>query len=119
MAELTVNEMDVAGVDPESLLVSAEVGGDSFANRNDRRFVFVRNGDDSAHTVTIKDRGSRQPEGATEWNPDVQVEVPDGEDRLIGPFKTKRFNNDVGHVELEYDAVTSVEVAVFEAVDVT
>ena len=43
---------------------------------------------------------------------DVTVNVPSSGERLIGPF-TRRFNDELGRVNVSYSAVTSVTVAAF------
>jgi len=115
MAVLAINKLELAGVDPDALLVAAAAGGDTVPNQNDRVFVLVRNGGAGPVTVTVNDVRSSGPEGAAAFNPDVQISVPAGADRFIGVFDPNRFNNDVGHVELTYSDVTSVQVAAFAA----
>lgn len=44
----------------------------------------------------------------------MAVAVPDGEERIIGPFSKNRFDDVDGKVQVTYSAVTSVTVAVVE-----
>lgn len=105
MAVLTVQQSTINGVQPN--FVSADVAGDQFVN-NGRIFFEIVNGDVSTKTVTINSI-TNCSQG---FDHDIAIAVPAGERRIAGPFATSRFNNSLGQVELNYDAVTSVTIAV-------
>lgn len=104
MAQLSVQEIDHTGLNPSH--AAADGGGDTFENPDvkGRTFLWVKNGDTSGKTVTFDSTESCN-QG---FDHDVQVTVPAGEDRLIGPFDRDRFGNPVS---ASYDDVTSVTVA--------
>ena len=111
MATLTVQSISEAGA--ALTYTAAASGGDVFPNADDRTFLHVKNGDAASKTVTI----TAQTTSATVAGFGVvtkanrTVTVPAGEDRLIGPFPTKAFNNSSSQVEVGYSATTSVTVA--------
>ncbi len=90
-----------------ALTHAAAANGDFF-NNNGKTFLSVKNGDGSAHVVTIT---SQVPcnQGVTH-NPAVSVAA--GAEELIGPFPTDRFNDVNGQVQVAYAALTSMTVAV-------
>lgn len=85
--------------------VAAAAGGDQFLN-DGRTALYVKNGG-SAVTVTITPQGTA--DGLAIQN--IAVSVPAGQERLIGLFPTRFFNNGSGFVLVTYSAVTSVTVA--------
>lgn len=104
MAKLTVQQIARAGLEPT--FAAAAAGGDTFDN-DGRTFFWVKNGDADELTVTIDsivdcDQG---------FDHDPDVAIPAGEERLIGPFPTGRFNDSSGEVSATYDDETSVTVA--------
>lgn len=103
MAVLTVQEVVNTGLNPS--YAGAAAGGDEFANNGDVLF-HVKNGDASAHTVTI----NSQVNCNQGFDHDGGGSIPAGEERMYGPFPKSRFNPD-GNVQVTYDAVTSVTVA--------
>lgn len=107
MATLTVQNINRSGL--EATYASAGAGGDEFTN-NGSTFLHVKNGDGSAHTVTVASQYAPVPAGLAQSN--VQVSVPAGEERMIGPFPTRAFNDEDGLTQVTYDAVTSVTIAV-------
>lgn len=106
MAALTVNQIDLGGV--EYALESAAAGGDTFVNNGKSIFV-IDNADASPHTVTFNTPGKIK--GVDIDNP--AVTIPAGETHFIGPFDTSIFNGATGTVAVTYDGVTSVTVGVF------
>ena len=102
MATLTVR------VPPNALVYSsASGGGDVFPNSG-KEILHVRNAGVGACAVTINSQ--RNCDQGFDHN--QTVSVPAGEDRMIGYFSPNRFNNGSGNVEVTYDQVTSVTVAV-------
>lgn len=109
MAILTVIQPTLAGV--SDALVSAAGGGDSFPN--DGYTVFrVNNASGGALTVRFDAPGALAPDQAASFDADVQVSVPAGASRIIGPFTDKaRFNDANGRVNVTYPGgVTSLTV---------
>lgn len=109
MATLSVQTIDRSGLSPS--YASAAAGGDQFA-WGERRFIHVKNGDTAEHTVTVASQYSDAPQGLD--SADLAVAVPAGEERIVGPFSERAFADSDGNVQLSYDAVTSVTVAVLE-----
>lgn len=111
MATLAREEMTVGGLN--ATYNSAAAGGDEFAN-DERTVVHIVNGDASPHTATFtKQKDELQaPDG---YGPialsDLAVVIPAGEDRFIR-VPPAIYNDGNGRVQVTYDAVTSVTVAV-------
>ena len=110
MATLTAQEIDRDGLNPS--FAACDAAGDEFANLG-VEFIHVKNGDVSAHTVTIET--SRTVDGLAVADRDVAI--PAGEERLIGPFPKQTYDDADGKVQLTYDAVTSVTIAVIKVGD--
>jgi uncharacterized Zn-binding protein involved in type VI secretion len=88
--------------------VAAGAGGDEFANTDEKTILHVKNGGGGACAVTItgqqaSNHGYTNNEGGS---------VPAGEEKFFGPFSKDRFNDVDGDVQITYDQVTSVTVAV-------
>lgn len=111
MAELTVEEMDLNGL--SATYNSAASDGDSFLN-DGRTFLHVKNGDSVSHTITIAVQNTISIGGVTLSISDPTVTVAAGEDQFIGPLDRDWFNDDNKMVQISYDAVTSVTVAVIK-----
>lgn len=109
MATLSVQTISRSGLNPS--YSSAAAGGDEFA-WDSRRFVHVKNGDGSSHTLTVTSQYSAAPPGLT--SDDLAVSIPAGEERIVGPFPETAFKDSDGNVQLTYDAVTSVTIAVLD-----
>lgn len=107
MAKLTAQKVDLDGLSPA--FSAADATGDTFANSG-YAYLYVKNGDTADHTVTI----SAQSQCSHGFTHDVDVIVPASGEKQIGTFDTKRFNDDKRQVNVSYDAVTSVTVAVIE-----
>lgn len=105
MADLTVQEVDRDGLNPT--YASAAGGGDAFVN-DGKTWLHIKNGDVSSKTVTIAT--AKTVDGLAVADRDVTI--PASEERLIGPFPPTTYNDGDGKVQLTYDAVTSVTVAV-------
>lgn len=108
MANLVVQNIVLTGLKPT--YANATVTGDSITNNTGRVFLHAKNGDSSSKTITIKsqkicDQGQIH---------DIDVAIPAGEERIIGPLVTGRFNDDGGKVQITYSGVTSVTVAAIQ-----
>lgn len=111
MADLTIQDIVEAGLDAS--YAAADAAGDAVFNVGADVVIHVRNADVSAHTVTVTAQRSSKPVagfGAMS-KADLEVGVPPGEERFIGPFPTEAFNDSTARVRLTYDAVTGVTVA--------
>ncbi|MGW6243862.1 hypothetical protein [Streptomyces roseolus] len=108
MAALPIVVVPVAGgVSLEGSDTAASSGGDT-APVGAGRFLYIRNGDASSHTVTIATPGTVSGVAIA----DVQVTVPAGESKIV-PL-TALFRGTSGRAALTYNSVTNVTVAVFE-----
>lgn len=75
--------------------------------------LHIKNGDGSAHTVTIDDVQSTAPKGASQFDADVVVSVPAGGETMVNLAQMGRFINDDGEIHLDYSMLTGMTVAVF------
>lgn len=101
MALLAVQLISHTGLNPA--FAAAAVGGDTFAN-DGATYFHTKNGGAGAITVTVgSDKLCDQG-----FDHDVAVNVPVGGERIIGPFRPKRFG---GVAAATYSGVTSVTVA--------
>lgn len=75
--------------------------------------LHVKNGDAAAHSVTIDDVQSSAPKGASQFDPDVVVNVPAGGEVMINLAQMGRFIDDNGEIHLSYSVITGMTVAVF------
>lgn len=107
MAVLDVQKISHAGLNPS--FSPADAGGDEFANGG-RTFLYVKNGGASQITVTI----DSVKQCSFGYDHDLTVDIPAGEERIIGSFDPSRFNNSSARVAVTYSDVTSVTVAALE-----
>lgn len=106
MATLTVQETSVSGLDPS--YGTAAGGGDVFPN-DGNTLLHVKNGGGGSINVTINSNYPNPPAGTAQDDP--VVAVPAGEERMLGPYNQKGYNNASGQVEISYSGVTTVTVA--------
>lgn len=107
MAELTVQNSDING--SELSFASADSDGDYFEYGLGNKILVVDNQDSSAHTVTLV----AQKECKFGEKHDEEIEVPDGEMYFVTKID-ERFEDENGEVQIDYDDVTSLEVAVLK-----
>ena len=107
MAELTVENITRDGLNPT--FNAANAGGDSFANTGDE-IIHVKNGSGGAIDVTIVTQATVDSQAVA----DRVVNVPAGEERVIGPFPKATYNDSGDLVQLTYSGVTSLTVAVMK-----
>lgn len=111
MALLTAQNVATSGLTPA---YSAVAASDTFAN-DGAVFLHVKNGGGSPDSVTVTsvkncDQGSTH---------NLVVSVPAGQERIIGPFETQRFNDPTtGLVTVGHSFTTSVTAALFRSADV-
>lgn len=104
MAILTVQKISLAGLKPA--YQAAAVAGDEFEN-NGKTFYHVKNGSATAKAITF-DSVKPCDQG---FDHDVVVNIPAGEERLLGPFAPERFNNQSRQVKVTYSSVDLLTVA--------
>lgn len=111
MADLTIQEIVEAGL--AAAYAGADGAGDAVLNINGDVVVHVKNGDVASKTVTVTAQRTSQKVAAFGElsKSDIQVSIPAGEDRFIGPFPKAAFNDGAGKVQVTYSATTSVEIA--------
>jgi len=106
MAELVVQKASITGIAPVFSL--ADIAGDTFTNYGNSVF-HVDNQSASAVTVTIASSLCNFGEAH-----DIVTSIPAGEERIFGSFDKNRFNDENFKVNVSYDVVTSVNVAVIQ-----
>lgn len=105
MAELSTQVLGVDGV--SVTFSSADAGGDTFRNSG-RNILVVKNEDASPKQVTVV----AQKECNQGHLHDIVADVGAGEEYYFENLEKVRFNNDNEKVEVSYDDVTSLKVAV-------
>jgi hypothetical protein len=113
MAALATQAIVPGGVGPT--YAAAAGGGDTFTPDKDT-FIHVKNGGGSGITVTIAVPGTERYGVATA---DAAVTVPNGGERMIGPFPAEIFADSAltGAAAITYSGVTSVTIGVFKAAE--
>lgn len=101
MAELSIQRVSLTGLNPT--YAAAAAGGDTFAN-DGSIMLHVKNGSAGSVTVTV-DAITLCNHG---FDHDAAPAIPAGEERMIGPFTTKRFGSVPA---VSYSAAASVTVA--------
>lgn len=112
MATLIVQDIVEAGL--AAAYANADAAGDDFANDSSRRvFTHVKNGGASQITVTSTPvETTKQVPGFGEMTKSgIDVDIPAGEDRFIGPFPITAYG---ATPTINYTDVTSVTVAVLK-----
>jgi hypothetical protein len=110
MAELTIQTITATGTTPS--LDAADSGGDYVTVANhERSYVYALNGSGGSLNVTVKGK-IESNQGETNDN---VVAVPAGEDRYI-PIRVWEVSSS-NRVDIEYSAVTSLNVGVFQVGD--
>lgn len=105
MALITVQEVGRAGIAPS--YVAAAGGGDTFAN-DGRTMLHIKNGGGGSITLTVVTQATVDGKAVA----DDAISVPNGAERMVGPFPPAIYNDVNQQVALTYSGVTSVTVAV-------
>lgn len=108
MANITPQKVALGGLD--AAFVAADALGDTLPPVGKGMFI-VKNGSASAVTVTIETPGTTRFGVA---QPDIDVSVPAGEERYIGPLVPELNDSVAKGIKVSYSAVASVTVAVVE-----
>ena len=110
MADLVVKEVVLTGLNPnDPVYVACTGGGDAVLNSG-HTFLHVVNGHSGAWVVTVNSIQAC----SQGFDHDVEVSVPAGEERMIGPFDRGRFNDANGKLAITYDGVTALTIAAIE-----
>jgi hypothetical protein len=105
MATIAKQSIVTTGLNPS--YGAAAGGGDQFINTG-KEFLHVKNGGGGSIDVTI-DSQTPCNQG---FDHNLLVAVPNGQDRIIGPFDPGRFNDANGYVKITYSGVAGLTVAV-------
>ena len=111
MAVLIAQKIDLSG--KTLTFGSADVAGDVFDNSGST-LLYVKNEDISSHDVTLELQKNIEIEGLSLTITDPVVTVPTTDEKIIGPFPKGWFDDSNGQVNVSYDDITSVTVAVLE-----
>lgn len=112
MATLTVNSLSRDGFNLTDGDTAAAGGGDEFANTG-QEYLYVDNQDGTDTDVTFVTQATADSQAIG----DRVVTVPAGERMLIGPFPTNIYNDGNDRVQVTYEKVTSLTVAVVKSID--
>ena len=105
--ELTAQTIDNDGMEPS--YESANGDGEEFAN-DGNVFIHAKNASGGAIVLTFKTPATVSGVDIDE----VEVSIPAGEERMVGPFDPAVFNQSDGNVDLDFDGVTSLTIAAFK-----
>lgn len=108
---LTVQDTSRTGLNSVSTAEAADaVNGNYFANSSQNVVVLIKNGSGGALTVTF--------ETITTYDslnmPDLTVSIPNGEERIIGPFDNSKYGQTGNLVNVDYSTGTSVTILAFK-----
>ncbi|HRF46994.1 MAG TPA: hypothetical protein PLC98_05145 [Anaerolineales bacterium] len=104
MATLTVQEVARTGLAPS--YVAAAGGGDAIPN-DGRTMLHIKNGGGSSITLTVVTQATVLGNAVA----DDAIAVPNGGERMVGPFPPSIYNDVNQLVQLTYSGVTTVTVA--------
>ncbi len=88
---------------------AANVDGHSFANSG-RTFLHARNNHTAAITLTFQ---TPLQVGGVDVE-EVAVQIPVGEERMVGPFAPAVFNQSGAVVYVDFDLITNLTVAAIQ-----
>lgn len=108
MATLTVQSYNRSGITPT--YGAAASGGDEFVNTG-VEFIHIKNGDASPKVLTIVTQNVSDGLAVA----DRTITVPATSEKMLGPFPISVYNDSAAKVQLTYDAVSSVTIAVIKA----
>ena len=100
MATYTVQTVTRSGITPTK---NAVASSDNFVN-DGRTVLHVTNGSGGSLTVTIVTPNTSDGLAVA----DRTVTIPNGEERVIGPFPRSVYNDSDGNVTVQFSATTSV-----------
>jgi len=107
MATLTAQTIVRTGL--EATYAACAAGGDEFVNTGDE-FIHIKNAAVGDQTVTIETPAT--VDGLAVADRDVVVTA--AEERFIGPFSTSVYNDGDAKVQLTYDAVVTLTIAIIK-----
>ncbi len=107
MPTLTVQSIVRAGL--ETTYAACDAGGDEFANSGDE-FIHIKNDAVAEQILTIETAATVDGLAVA----DRTVAIPASEERMIGPFPTSAYNDGDDLVQLTYDAVVTLTIAIIK-----
>lgn len=110
MATITPYNPTIAGVDPDPVTPDAE---NTVANPSGGVILRVSNSGGSTITVTVPAAIATRPADGTYpamATPDIEVQVPDGESRVIGPIPPAYTDPSTGRVTVQFSGTSDVLV---------
>lgn len=114
LQQLTPIEIDYNGIEFKSLTTqytTMAVEGGYFVN-DGKTFLHIINVAAGGNTIVTIDSAQECDQGETH---DITVTIPDGDDYIIGPFPTHRFNaSSTGYVSFTVSEATNVTAAAFK-----
>lgn len=108
MARTDLSPQDIVRTGLNPTFSAADGANQNAFYNNGQTYLHVKNGGGSSINVTIDTPGV--VDGLAVSN--LIVAVPNGGERLIGPFPSNVYNQPDGRVHIDWSAVSSVTVAV-------
>lgn len=108
MATFTVEQATIAGL--AATFNAANAGGDEFVN-DGQTFIYVKNGATDVN-VTVNSQVTSDEECPGQAAADKVITVGSSSEKVIGPFNQAGYNDANGKVQLTYDDVSNVTIAV-------
>lgn len=106
MATLDVQNCNYNGL-ADIVYSNASATGDEFVN-DGRSFLLIKNDDVASHNITI----TSQEKCSQGFSHDVKLSVASNDSAIMGAFYKPRFNDANGKIQITYDDVTSLSIAV-------
>ena len=116
MANLTIQDALLAGLNVSFAAAGgggSGAGADNILANDGKSVLYVKNDNAGSVDVTVTSEVTAKTivgYGSATFS-DVTVSIPAGEERMIGPFPTSRFNDSSSQVSVSYDEISSVTVA--------
>ena len=107
MATLTAQSVVPTGLNPT--YSSAAGGGDEFANTGEQ-VAHIKNGGAGAINVTFVTAATSGGLAIA----DQVINIPASGERLCGPFNQNLYNDSNNRVQITYDGVDTVTIAIFK-----
>lgn len=107
MAAIPVQTISLTGLS-RAAATAAGATGDTVANNGNMHIIVTDTGTTAPTVTIISQTACNQDE-----THDIEVSIPSGESRVIGPFPPSRFNTAAGVIEVSYSSETDVTIEAY------